>query len=276
MQNAYAWAAFRPRQAAALQNALSGQSLTLHCQNNIRAPMIANAFKNVLALMSGILRGESAAQNTLNSFLALGFAEMCRFGAHWGLTSKDFLAPALLGDFMLTTQSSDSRHTKAGIAIGSGKTPSTDMLAEGVDTLSGILKRAECEASIFRCAEQSSGDSLTLRPSRSSFPAYYLICYSKESLFGNLTCTASTSFCPFSLILMLIVATGFFIIRQQTLGIVERLGRFHRVAGTGLRFAFPSSISAARLNLKFSSSTLKSKQKPDDVFIHLWCRFNIT
>ena len=73
------------------------------------------------------------------------------------------------------------------------------------------------------------------------------------------------------LILMLIVATGFFIIRQQTLGIVERLGRFHRVAGTGLRFCIPIIDKlAARLNLKIQQLDVEIETKTkDDVFIHL-------
>ena len=124
---------------------LEGPKLVLHCQEDVRAPMIANAFKNVLAFMGGILRGEGAAQNTLNSFLAFGFNEMCRFGAHWSRPPEAFTQPALLGDFMLTTQSLDSRNTKAGIAIGKGQSLSPDMLAEGIDTLSGLLTRADKE-----------------------------------------------------------------------------------------------------------------------------------
>lgn len=122
-----------------------GPKLVIHCQEDVRAPMIANAFKNVFAFMGGILRGEGAAQNTLNSFLALGFNEMCRFGAHWKRPPEAFMQPALLGDFMLTTQSLDSRNTKAGITIGSGLSLAPGMLAEGIDTLSGLLTRADKE-----------------------------------------------------------------------------------------------------------------------------------
>ena len=124
---------------------LQGPDFFLETQEEIRSIMIANAFKNVLALLGGILRSEGAGENTLNSFLALGFQEMCRFGAHWGIKNDLFCHPALLGDFMLTTQSLKSRNTQMGLLIGQNKTPETQILAEGLYTLNGLLKRASKE-----------------------------------------------------------------------------------------------------------------------------------
>ena len=125
---------------------LSSETLILDLTPQTRPAVIANAFKNVLALMGGILRGEGALQNTLNSFLGLGFSEMCHFGAHWNIGTHAFTHPAILGDFMLTTQSLDSRNTKMGIAIGSEKELSENLLAEGLDTLEGLLTRAQKES----------------------------------------------------------------------------------------------------------------------------------
>jgi regulator of protease activity HflC (stomatin/prohibitin superfamily) len=72
-------------------------------------------------------------------------------------------------------------------------------------------------------------------------------------------------------ILAIVLATGSFIIRQQTLGIIERLGRFHRVTGAGLRFCIPLIDKlATRLNLKIQQLDVEIETKTkDDVFIHL-------
>ena len=72
-------------------------------------------------------------------------------------------------------------------------------------------------------------------------------------------------------ILAILLVTGFFIIRQQTLGIIERLGRFHRVTGAGLRFCIPLIDKlATRLNLKIQQLDVEIETKTkDDVFIHL-------
>ncbi len=131
-----------PEATTLFQQRLASPTFLLSTHPNMRAAMIANAFKNVLALLGGVIRGEGGCQNTLNSFLALGFQEMRLFAHHERVPDQNLLHPALLGDFMLTTQSLDSRNTKMGMAIGRGDAHDTPLLSEGMTTLKGLLARA--------------------------------------------------------------------------------------------------------------------------------------
>ncbi|WP_031934311.1 NAD(P)H-dependent glycerol-3-phosphate dehydrogenase [Candidatus Hepatobacter penaei] len=132
-----------PEATTLFQQRLTSPTFLLSTHTNMRAAMLANAFKNVLALLGGVIRGEGGCQNTLNSFLGLGFQEMRLFAHHEDVADQDLLHPALLGDFMLTTQSLDSRNTKMGMAIGRGDRHNTSFLSEGMTTLTGLLVRAQ-------------------------------------------------------------------------------------------------------------------------------------
>ena len=74
-----------------------------------------------------------------------------------------------------------------------------------------------------------------------------------------------------SILIIFVSLTGFFIVRQQTLAIIERFGKFQRIAHAGLGFRIPlvETISA-RINLKIQQLDVEIETKTkDDVFIHL-------
>ncbi len=74
------------------------------------------------------------------------------------------------------------------------------------------------------------------------------------------------------LILAMLIATGsFYIVKQQTMVILERLGRFHSVRGPGLHFKFPViDRIAGRRSLKIQQLDVVVETKTrDDVFVHL-------
>lgn len=133
------------RVAQLFSSVLAGPDMQIATTADSRGVMLANAFKNVMALLGGVLRGEKASQNTLNAFLAQGFQEILVLSKALGVQRETCLHAALLGDFLLTTGSTASRNTQAGIMIGQGKVLDENMLAEGVFTLEGLLKRAKNE-----------------------------------------------------------------------------------------------------------------------------------
>lgn len=79
------------------------------------------------------------------------------------------------------------------------------------------------------------------------------------------------SYLPYFLLLfsVLIVLSGFFTVRQQTVTVIERLGKFHRIARSGLNFRLPmidvirGSIS---LRIQQLDVTVETKTK-DNVFV---------
>ncbi len=69
--------------------------------------------------------------------------------------------------------------------------------------------------------------------------------------------------------IILVIADGIFIVRQQTAGIIERLGKFHRVAGAGLNFKIPIiDRVAGRLSLRIQQLDVRVETKTkDNVFV---------
>lgn len=75
----------------------------------------------------------------------------------------------------------------------------------------------------------------------------------------------------FGVIVLIILLTGWYTVQQQESVIIERFGRFHRIAGPGLNFKIPIIDSVAgRIThrVRELEITVESKTK-DDVFVDL-------
>jgi regulator of protease activity HflC (stomatin/prohibitin superfamily) len=77
-------------------------------------------------------------------------------------------------------------------------------------------------------------------------------------------------FTIFALIIIgLFLFTGFFTVKQQTAAIVERFGKFKRIAGAGLNFKIPLIDKVAgRISLRVQQLDVKVETKTkDNVFV---------
>ena len=76
-------------------------------------------------------------------------------------------------------------------------------------------------------------------------------------------------FLVFLVIIGVFVASGLFTVRQQTAGIVERFGKFKRIAGAGLNFKIPLiDRVAGRISLRVRQLDVKVETKTkDNVFV---------
>jgi regulator of protease activity HflC (stomatin/prohibitin superfamily) len=72
-------------------------------------------------------------------------------------------------------------------------------------------------------------------------------------------------------VLAVVALNSFFIVRQQTIGAVERFGRFVRVARSGLNFKYPFIERVARLlDLRIQQMVVKVETKTkDNVFVSM-------
>ena len=72
-------------------------------------------------------------------------------------------------------------------------------------------------------------------------------------------------------VLLAIIANGVFTVRQQTVGVVERLGKFNRLAGPGINFKIPIIEQVAGLvNLRLRQLDVMVETKTNDnVFVNL-------
>ncbi|MFW2600980.1 NAD(P)H-dependent glycerol-3-phosphate dehydrogenase [Aliarcobacter butzleri] len=106
---------------------------------------IAGAYKNVLAIASGICEGLQLGKNAQASLIARGLVEMQRFGKHFGAKKSSFLGLSGAGDLFLTANSTMSRNFRVGLGLSQNK-KLEDILeelgevAEGVKTADAIDK----------------------------------------------------------------------------------------------------------------------------------------
>ncbi|RBQ28775.1 NAD(P)H-dependent glycerol-3-phosphate dehydrogenase [Aliarcobacter vitoriensis] len=106
---------------------------------------IAGAYKNVLAIASGICEGLQLGKNAQASLIARGLVEMQRFGKYFGAKKSSFLGLSGAGDLFLTANSTMSRNFRVGLGLSQSKKLCVILeelgeVAEGVKTADAIDK----------------------------------------------------------------------------------------------------------------------------------------
>ena len=111
--------------------------------DDVMGAEIAGAYKNVLAIASGICEGLNLGQNARASLISRGLVEMERFGEHYGAKKDTFIGLSGAGDLFLTASSTLSRNFRVGLGLADGKSLETILeelgeVAEGVMTSEAI------------------------------------------------------------------------------------------------------------------------------------------
>ena len=119
-----------------------------YIDNDVMGVEIAGAYKNVIAIASGICAGLNLGENAKASLLSRGLIEMDRFGEIFGAKKETFLGLAGAGDLFLTANSTLSRNYRVGLGLASGKKLNEILdelgeVAEGVFTTTAIFKLAK-------------------------------------------------------------------------------------------------------------------------------------
>lgn len=104
---------------------------------------VAGAYKNVLAIASGICEGLNLGKNAQASLISRGLVEMQRFGKHFGAKKSSFVGLSGAGDLFLTASSTMSRNFRVGLGLAANKTLESILkelgeVAEGVKTSEAI------------------------------------------------------------------------------------------------------------------------------------------
>ena len=116
-----------------------------YIDNDVMGVEIAGAYKNVIAIASGICAGLELGENAKASLLSRGLIEMDRFAEVFGAKKETFLGLAGAGDLFLTANSILSRNYRVGLGLAKGKNLKTILdelgeVAEGVFTTEAIYK----------------------------------------------------------------------------------------------------------------------------------------
>jgi len=104
---------------------------------------IGGAYKNVIAIASGICEGLKLGENARASLISRGLVEMARLGREFGAKEETFLSLSGAGDLFLTASSKLSRNFRVGLGLAEGKTLDEILkelgeVAEGVGTAKAL------------------------------------------------------------------------------------------------------------------------------------------
>lgn len=115
--------------------------------DDIIAPEVCGALKNVIAIAAGISEGCGYGDNGRAALITRGLNEMARFAKALGGHKTTVLGLSGVGDLVLTACSTQSRNYSFGLAVGkSGSAAETlassKTTTEGVPTAAAVMKRA--------------------------------------------------------------------------------------------------------------------------------------
>ena len=121
-----------------------------YTSDDVKGTEIAGAYKNVIAIASGICHTLGLGNNAQASLISRGLVEMSRFGIHFGARAETFLDISAAGDLFLTANSNMSRNYTLGSLLASGYTlenalAKIEQVVEGVETtyaINSIAKKA--------------------------------------------------------------------------------------------------------------------------------------
>ena len=108
---------------------------------------VCGAYKNVIAIASGVCDGLELGNNARASLIARGIVEIARFGKFFGARDETFLGLSGVGDLFLTASSALSRNYRVGLGLARGKVLEEILrelgeVAEGVATTEAVVNIA--------------------------------------------------------------------------------------------------------------------------------------
>lgn len=125
-----------------IQQVFSAPYLRVYASSDVTGVELGGAYKNVIAIASGICDGIGLGANARAALITRGLAEISRLGIRLGANPLTLSGLSGLGDLVLTCTGPLSRNYSTGIAIGRGKsvaeaTSGGVTVAEGVKTSKG-------------------------------------------------------------------------------------------------------------------------------------------
>ncbi len=130
------------------QKVFTNDNMRVYTNSDVRGIQLCGAFKNIIALASGICTGLGYGDNTRAALITRGLAEITRLGTKMGCRPETFAGLAGVGDLIVTATSMHSRNNRAGMLMGQGKSAEeavkeVGMVVEGIYAIPAALKMAE-------------------------------------------------------------------------------------------------------------------------------------
>lgn len=118
--------------AEKVQDIVISSSLRVYTNDDIVGVELGGAFKNIIALATGICDGMGLGDNTKAALMTRGLTEIARLGVAMGAREETFAGLAGVGDLIVTCTSMHSRNRRFGICIGQGMTPADALESVGM------------------------------------------------------------------------------------------------------------------------------------------------
>lgn len=133
---------------AHLRDVLATPSFRTYSSTDVRGVELGGAFKNVIAIATGLSDGLGFGDNARAGLITRGLAEMSRLGTALGAQASTFMGLSGLGDLALTCTGDLSRNRQVGLALAQGRTLTAivdgmGMVAEGVKTTEAVYSLAQ-------------------------------------------------------------------------------------------------------------------------------------
>lgn len=129
------------------QDVLMSKHFTVFGSHDIKGVEIAGAFKNIIAIASGIGEGLGLGKNMQALLITRGLRELIDFGFALEVSGEAFLGTAGIGDMVATAFSPNSRNFNFGLRFAQGESlqrilDTSDEVVEGINTLKIIHQLA--------------------------------------------------------------------------------------------------------------------------------------
>ncbi len=131
-----------------VQQFFTSSFMRVYTNTDVKGIEICGAFKNIIALATGISRGLGYGDNAKAALITRGIAEITRLGIKMDCPIETFSGLTGVGDLVVTCTSEHSRNNRAGFLIGQGYTPEeakkkVGMVVEGINALPAAVKLIE-------------------------------------------------------------------------------------------------------------------------------------
>ena len=134
--------------ARTVQDVFMNTCMRVYTHFDVKGVELSGAFKNIIALATGISSGLGFGDNTRAALITRGIAEIRRLGVTMGCNDQTFSGLAGIGDLIVTATSEHSRNNKCGRLIGKGLSPEeaikeVGMVVEGINALPAAITLAK-------------------------------------------------------------------------------------------------------------------------------------
>jgi len=131
--------------ARQVQKIFMNPKFRVYTNEDIHGVEICGAFKNIIALATGIARGRGYGDNTAAALITRGVREVSRLGELMGCRPDTFNGLAGIGDLIVTCTSRHSRNLTCGMLLGQGKAREeaireVGMVVEGIYALDAAME----------------------------------------------------------------------------------------------------------------------------------------